>query len=90
MDLEYIKKLYKSSEIEYIDEEASVISDYIEKTLENTENINLLKSENLSFNTIEYNKLRDDIPKESLSVDDALKNTSKRKFSYFEVKEFVE
>lgn len=90
MDLEYIKKLYKSSEIEYIDEEASVISDYIEKTLENTENINLLKSENLRFNTIEYNKLRDDIPKESLSVDDALKNTSKRKFSYFEVKEFVE
>ena len=39
---------------------------------------------------IEFDDLREDIPEESLTLEEALMNTYKKKYSYFQVKEFVE
>lgn len=90
MDVNYLKELYKSSEIEYEENDANIVNEYIKITLNNTENIELIEIDNFRQNKVYYNELREDLPKESLDVDEALKNTSKRKYSYFEVKEFVE
>ncbi|NLW42426.1 MAG: hypothetical protein GXY89_04740 [Tissierellia bacterium] len=39
---------------------------------------------------VDFDELREDVPKKSLTSEEALMNTYKKKYSYFQVKEFVE
>ena len=47
MDVNYLKELYKSSEIEYEENDANIVNDYIKNTLNNTENMKHLMVPNI-------------------------------------------
>lgn len=85
-----IKKIGKSSAISLSDEDEKILDNYISNTLKFITEQELLDGKSAEFVSINYNELREDEPKASLEVEEALKNTEDKKYSYFQIKEFVE
>lgn len=93
MDLEKIKHIAEISYLEFSDNELENFKDDFNDTLNL---INIIKE--LDIEDVEETKyvndinakLREDKPEESLSIDEVLMNTKTKKYSYFEIIEFVE
>lgn len=89
MKREELKRIEKDSLIRLNDDEADMVLELINHKLKNYE----FEDDNsycVPQMTMDVSCLREDVPKDSLTVDDALKNAPSKKYSYFEVKEFVE
>ena len=93
MDIEKIKHIAEISYLEFTDEELESFKEDFNDTLNL---INQITETNVDgvletkyVNDI-YTNLREDIPEESLSVEEALMNTKTKKYSYFQIVEFVE
>ncbi len=93
MDIEKIKHIAEISYLEFTDEELESFKEDFNDTLNL---INQITETNVDgvletkyVNDI-YANLREDIPEESLSVEEALMNTKTKKYSYFQIVEFVE
>lgn len=85
-----IKKIGKSSAISLNDKDEKILDDYLSDTLKFISKQELLDGETAEFASTNYNELREDEPKTSLDVEEALENTEDKKYSYFQIKEFVE
>lgn len=85
-----IRKLGEASAIDLSKDDVEILDEILDKTIDFIGEQKELKGELNNYKTIDYKKLRDDKPKESLDVDEALKNTEDKKYSYFQLKEFVE
>ncbi len=89
MNDEILKKIYKSAGLLYIEDEAKNISNDLEDIILKATRIEKLEGIE-TYNTINFSDLRDNSEGDTFSVEEALYNTKQSKYSYFEIKEFVE
>lgn len=85
-----IKEIAKTSCINMDVEEENLILKEIEKVIEYLGKYDALTGKSLDSPSMTFDDAREDKPGTSLTLEEALKNTSTRKYSYFQVKEFVE
>ncbi len=62
----------------------------IEKVLEFLDDFNNPYENKIDESKLNFDNVREDEPKDSLTVEEALMNTYEKKYSYFKVTEFVE
>lgn len=79
-------------EISYLDisKDEDIYLKQIEKVLEFLEDFNNPYENKIEENKLNFDRVREDEPKDSLTVEEALMNTYEKKYSYFKVTEFVE
>lgn len=93
MKKEEIIKLADDAYIDIDDEEIDNLIVDINEAIEYLEPMKEINTDSVKELTIVNDKralFREDIPKEGLSLEDALKNSAATKYSYFEIVEFVE
>lgn len=93
MDIDKIRHIAEISNIEFSDEQLESFSDDFNGTLDLIEKIKEIDVSDVieTKYTNDINAyLREDVPEESLSIDEVLMNTKTKKYSYFQIMEFVE
>lgn len=84
-----IKELGKISNIGISDEEERIFLEQIESVVKFLDEYKHSQGKEKADPIVEFDNIREDEPKNSLTVEEALMNTYEKKYSYFQVTEFV-